>query len=307
MASINSSLIPLSAALSLLYVSAAQASDSWRYSGRASAGVEQQSNVTNRELDQASGSSDVATLLQAELTAQWQASEQLQLEGGYSIQDSNYRQADSFDTQLHLAYLDAGYQMNATTVGTNLYLARAILAGEGFLSLQQASVYAMHGASDSWFIRPALSWSEKQFDRLSARDASAFGASIDSFWFFTQGQRFISLGLMYEQEDSRDAMFSYQAPGLRLKLSGNYQLWQLDHTVQLGATLSQRRYAPATPSEAATPRREDTQTQLQVSWQLALNAHLAVLTKLQHGDFSSTLDSADYRETRSSVALQLSF
>lgn len=310
--------IAVPAALCLLYCTSSLADDSWRFTGSARAGLEQQSNVNISELEQASGQADVATLLEAQLTAAWQATSQLRLESGYSVQDKNYREADDFDTRLHLAYLDAGYQLGSTTVGGNVYYALAELDQARFMTLQQASLYSMHSVSDSWFVRPAITLSEKSFDRFSQRDATTAGASVDSFWFFAQGKRFISLGLLYENEDSRDNAFSYQAPGLRLKLSGSYNLWQLNHKLQLGATLSQRTYQPAAGNAGVsdntnlantTPvsQREDTHTRLEASWQLDVNAHLALLTKLEHGDFSSTLDSADYRETRSSVSLQLSF
>ena len=299
----------VSAACCLVFCLPSQADDNWDFSASVSAGLEQQSNVNISELEQASGRSDIATLLEAELTAGWQASPALRLQSGYSVQDKNYHQSDDFDLRLHLAYLDGGYQLGSTTLGANLYYALAELDQVRFMTLQQASLYSMHSVSDSWFVRPAVTVSEKTFARFSQRDARTVAANVDSFWFFAQGKRFISLGLLYENEESRDQAFSYRAPGLKLKLSGSYSLWQLNHKLQLAATVSQRSYQPVASStdDADKRRREDTHTQLQASWQLDFNAHLALLTELEHGDFSSTLDSADYRETRSSVSLQLHF
>jgi hypothetical protein len=295
------------AALCLLCSTASHAADSWDFSARARAGLEQQSNVNISELEQASGQGDVASLLEADVTIGWQTTAKLRLEGGYSVQDKNYREANDFNTRLHLAYLDAGYQLSATTLGANVYYAQADLDQAQFLTLHQASLYSMHNLSDATFMRPAITVSNKSFARITERDATTTGASLDTFWFFAEGTRFINLGLLYENEDSRDNAFSYQAPGLRLKLSGRYNVWQLDHTLQLGAKFSQRSYQSVPDSNNDTPRRQDTQYQLEASWQLDINSHLALLTKLEHGDFSSTLDSADYRETRSSLALQLSF
>jgi outer membrane receptor protein involved in Fe transport len=297
----------VAAALCLLLSVAAQATESWDFSARARAGFEQNSNVNISELEQASGQGDVASLLEADITVAWQTTAKLRLESGYSVQDKNYREANDFNTRLQLAYLDAGYQLSAATLGANVYYAQADLDQAQFLTLYQASLYSMHNLSDSIFLRPAVTFANKSFARFTQRDAITAGASLDTFWFFTSGSRFISLGLLYENENSRDRAFSYQAPGLRLKLSGRYSLWQLNHTLQLGAKLSQRRYQSVTGNNNDILRRQDTQHQLEASWQLDVNPHLALLTKLEHGDFSSTLDSADYRETRSSLTLQLGF
>ena len=300
-------LIAAPASLCLLCCLPVQANDTLSFSASARAGLEHQSNVNISELEQASGQSDVATLLEADINVQWQTTPALRLEAGYSVQDKNYQQADAFDSRLQLGHLDASYQLGTHTIGTNLYYASADLAQSRFLTLQQASLYSMHSIGDSSFVRPAITLSDKTFDRFSERDASTTSASLDTFWFFAEGTRFINLGLIYEDENSRDNAFSYQSPGLRLKLSGRYNLWQFDHTLQLGAKFSQRKYQSVPDSNNDTPRRQDTQYQLDVSWKLDVNSHLALLTKLEHGDFSSTLDSADYRETRSSLALQLSF
>ena len=293
--------------LCLLSALPVQANDNLSVNASARAGLEQQSNVNISELEQASGQSDVATLLEADIKLQWQTTPALSLEAGYSVQDKNYHQADAFDSRLQLAYLDSSYQLGTHTIGGNLYYARADLAQTRFLTLQQASLYSMHNLNETTFMRPAVTVSNKTFDRFSERDANITSASLDTFWFFAEGRRFINLGLLYEDENSRDNAFSYQAPGLRLKLSGRYTLWQFDHTLQLGAKFSQRNYQSVPDSNNDTPRRQDTQYQLDVSWKLDVTSHLALLTKLEHGDFSSTLDSADYRETRGSLALQLSF
>lgn len=302
-------LIAAPALLCLLCCLPVQANDNLSVNASARAGLEHQSNVNISELEQASGQSDVATLLEADINVQWQTTPALRLEAGYSVQDKNYHQADAFDSRLQLAHLDASYQLGTHTIGTNLYYASADLAQARFLTLQQASLYSMHSIGDSSFVRPAITLSDKTFDRFSERDASTSSASLDAFWFFADAQRFITLGLLFDDENSRDQAFSYQAPGLRVRFSASYPLWQLEHKLQLGAKWSQRSYSAVQPGDnaAAASRRRDKQSQFEASWQLNLSANLAVLTKLEHGDFNSTLSSADYRETRSSLALQLSF
>lgn len=278
--------------------------DNPEFSAKARAGAEYQSNVNISELEQASGKADIATVIEAEINTGWQATAALRLDAGYSIQDKDYHQSNDFDTQLHLAFIDAGYQLEKTTVGTNLYYARANLDSQRFLTLQQASLYTMHSISDSWFVRPAITIADKQFSGFSERDAQTQSASINSFWFFAAGQRFVSLGLSYENEDSRDSQFSYQAPGLSFKVSNSYTLWQHPQQWQLGVKLTQRNYAEVTAQPEA---RKDVHTQLEARWQFDFTSYLALLAAVEHGDFSSSFDAADYQETRSGLSLQLSF
>ncbi len=273
--------------------------DPLSFSGKARLGSEYQSNVNISALQQASGQSDSATLLEAELAASWQASANFKLDAGYSIQNKAYRQASDFDTRLQLAYVDASYQLGQHSVGANIYHANAQLDSAAFLKLNLASLYTMVSGSDTWFIRPALTMAKKVFARNDERDASTFSASADSFWFSESGQHFFSIGLVWEDESSRDNVFSYTAPGARAKLSHRFTLWQYQQQLQLGARVSQRDYQ--------TAERADTQAVVEASWQVSLNQRFAVIGKVEHGDFSSTIDSADYRETRSALLLQLGF
>lgn len=273
--------------------------DTLSFTGKARVGAEYQSNVNISALEQASGEADSARLLEAELTTSWQAAKKLKLDAGYSIQDKNYQQADDFNTRIQLAYLDASYQLGNHSVGANIYYAEATLDSAAFLTLNQASFYGMFSGSDSWFIRPALTLAEKSFAQNVERNAETVTASTDSFWFSASGQRFLSVGLVWEDENSRDTLFSYSAPGVRLKISNRFSLWQYQQQLQLGARVSQRDYRAT--------ERSDTQAVIEASWQVSLNQHVAVIGKVEHGDFSSTLDSADYRETRTALLVELGF
>jgi hypothetical protein len=281
--------------------------DPLTFTGKARVGGEYQSNVNISALEQASDRADNATLLEAELTASWQASQKLKLDAGYSIQDKNYREADDFNTRLQLAYLDGSYQLGKHAVGANIYHANAQLDNTAFLTLNQASFYSMYIGGDSWFIRPSLTLADKTFARNTERDATTLSASADAFWFSASGTRFMSMGLVWEDEESRDQAFSYTSPGIRLKVSNSFTSWQYQQQLQVGIKLSQRDYQKPGSTDQQQAKRSDSHVAIEASWQLNVNKHLAVIGKLEHGNFSSTLASADYRETRSALLLQLGF
>ena len=305
-ASLGTALLSLMFTPVLAAQTAESAAPAWDVSGKVRAGLEYQSNVNVSELNQASGQPDSARLLEADLNASWQATDKLQFFAGYSLQDKKYQEADDFNLRLHLAFLDSQYQWGATSFGINLYHADAQLAADPFLTLTQSSVYAMHSASDTWYLRPALTLGQKRFDSISGRDAQTRSLSADSFWFSADGQRFISLGLRYDWEDAEAAEFRYQAPAVQLKMSTRFTAWTLPQQLQFGARLAQRQYEMH-KVQNTTGDRNDLQRQLDLQWQVGLSDRFAIISKVEHGDFQSILDSADYTETRGSMSIQLSF
>lgn len=278
-------------------------------SGAVRAGAAYHSNVNNSQLEQASGRGDSARVLEAEIKTRWAATNQWQLEGGYSFSDTAYRQADSYSSQLHLLYADSSYRFGAHTAGVNLYYANARLDDADFLTLRQASLYSMHMLQNQLVLRPALTIGEKHFTQFSARNSTSLNAAVDSFWFYDGSGRFISVGLLAEQERSDDVQYRYKAAGIRLKWSGQYQFWHDKQQFQLALRYNRRDYEH---SSSALPvntdaERQDNQLQLEAVWQWHLNDYFALHTKLEHGDFDSTLQTANYRDSRASVLLALSF
>ena len=279
------------------------AADAVSVDGKLKAGMEYQSNVNISELKQASGTADSATVLDASINVGWQATDAFRIDTGYSINDKQYREVSDYDTRLHLAFIDTSYGFESFSVGANVYHAQADLAGNDFLTLNQYSLYTMHNISDSWFVRPSVTYADKQFSQLVERDATSNSAKLDSFWFFKQGKSFISIGASFEDESSQDNNFSYAAPGVNVRVSYEFDFLYLQHKVQLGYKLSQRAYVNAINGK----QRDDVHQQIDAKWELAINSYLAVLTSAEYGDYQSILTSADYEESRVGLMLQASF
>ncbi|AZG71958.1 surface lipoprotein assembly modifier [Shewanella livingstonensis] len=289
--------------LLLSYAHMGIAADTLSVNGKLKAGMEYQSNVNISELEQASGESDTATALEGEINAAWQVNDHFRLDSSYSINDKRYNKASAYDSRLQLAFIDASYGFNNLTLGSSVYLAQADLDGSDFLTLNQFSVYAMYNLSDSWFIRPSVVYADKDFAQFTLRDASNKSANLDSFWFFQQGQKFISLGAIYEDEDALDKTFSYRAAGINIRVSNQFDLWHIAQKVQLGMKLTQRDYALAIDNN----ERNDIHQHIDAKWELNINATFALLTSVEYGDYQSILASADYDETRAGLMLQASF
>lgn len=299
-----SSITVLLSGLLAMSGSVAQNEDNFTLSGSLEAGAEYSSNVSVSELETASGSGDTAGILDAGLDLNWQATDRLTVDAGYSFSGSRYRTVDAFDMDMHLLYADVGYDFDALTVGTSYYYANADLGSQSFLRLHQYSLYAGSLVTDTWYLRGAVNFADKTFPGLSARDADTEGVSIDSFWFFGQGSSTLSAGYAFDDETARAPQFSYRAHTIRLRYSNRFLLSTRESRFQAGVRFQDREYRGVTPDVG---RRDDSQLVADASLEVHVLDALAVIGRLEAGNYRSNLDSADYRDNRISVAVRYSF
>lgn len=275
------------------------------FSGGITVGAEHNSNLSVSQLESASGQSDTAATVDANLDMRWQPVARLNVEGGYSYTGSRYQDIDSFDLDMHLLYTDLSYDFSALTLGANYYFADADLGGDSFLELNQYSLYAGKLFGTAWFLRGALNVARKEFASFDARDADNEGASVDLYRFFNEGRSSVALGYAYEEEDTRDPSFIYTADTLRLRLNHRFTLAAKDVQLQLGYRFQDRDYDYITPSIAAP--RDDSQRVGDMRLEVSLLKNLALIGRWENGNYQSRLPSADFTDNRMSLGARLSF
>lgn len=275
------------------------------FSGSLAVGAEYNSNVSVAELESAIGQSDTAATVDASLDADWQASPQLNISGGYSFSSQSYQDFDAFDLDMHMLYADISHDFETFTLGASHYYADANLGGDDFLILNQSSIYAGKLLNEQWFVRGALNVSDKSFTGFEARDADTLGLSLDAFWFFNQGQSSLVLGYAFDDEDTRSRAFAYEADTLRIRYSNRFNLMGLNSDLQLGFRTQHRDYKGITPA-IGVPR-DDKQYVADASLTVDVQPWIAITGRLERGDYQSRLSSADYTEERVSLNVELSF
>ncbi|OFE12960.1 hypothetical protein PHACT_07255 [Pseudohongiella acticola] len=283
----------------------AQSDDALTWSGSLEAGAEYNSNVSVSELESATGEADSSANVDAGINANWQASERLSVDAGYSFSGQRYQDFDAFDLDLHLLYGDVSYEFDQFSVGTNYYHADAKLGGDDFLTLKQYSFYAGKLFADQWFVRGALNFADKTFDDFAQRDADTEGLSLDLFWFFNEGNSNLVLGYAFDDEQAREPAFSYEADTVRLRYTHDFVLFDKETEFGVGTRFQDRNYQAVTPGLGA--RRDDRQQITDARLEMSLNEALAAAIQVERGNYQSNLASADYTENRVSATLILSF
>lgn len=279
--------------------------DKLKISGSIGVGAEHNDNVSVTELESATGSADTATTVDGALDISWQATKNTNVSGGYSLNAQHYAEYEDFDMDMHLLYADISYDLPFFTVGANHYFADAKLGGNDFLALNQSSIYAGKLIKETWYLRAALNVNDKAFTDFEARNAETVGASIDAFWFFNQGKSSLVLAWAVDNEDAEQSQFSYSANTIRLRYAHDTSLWGRASEFSAGIRRQDRDYDGITPSIGQT--RDDTQQVADIQWRLNLTNHIATNAAFEHGNFSSRLPSADYKENRIKLGIELSF
>lgn len=274
-------------------------------SGSAELGGIYNSNVSVSELESATGQSDTGTTAGGELDLGWRPTDRLTADVGYSYDGTYYQDQDDFDLGMHMVYGDLAYQFEHFSLGTNYYYADAALGGNDFLTLKLYSFYGGKLFADQLFLRAAVNAGEKTFDGFGERDADVEGFGLDAFWFHNEGRSSVAIGYSLDDEEARLEQFSYEGQTVRVRYSHRFPVFGRDARLQLGVRMEERDYSGVTPIIEA--RRDDSQRVVDAELELPVTGSLGVVARLERGDYSSNLSSADYTENRAAVSVRYSF
>jgi hypothetical protein len=291
------------------------------------AGTEYDSTLTVVELDQTSDKGDWAAVLNGRVGVELKPTERISLKGSYSFASHNYREYSAFDQDLHIVSLDAGIDLAGITWGVSHHFAHAKLASKPLLDLSKTSFYAGKLFSNGVYLRGAFTESDKRFDTNSERNTDGTEMAGDMYYFFNGARTFWSVGASQETEDARSPAFDNDALKLRARFSHTGELAGHKSQVQLGWRYENRDYGKeeslpgtgnpgtgndlspfgANPQYIGTNTRQDRSQIVEASWALNLFQPLTLETKIEHGNYSSNFEAADYKETGVSVLMSLEF
>lgn len=268
-------------------------------------GTEYDSNLSIIELDRSSSENDWALLANARVNSQWQATKKLKLKGGLGYNSKTYQDYSAYDLAIKQAFIDAGYDFEALTLGISYHHADASLDSRDFLTLQQRSLYVSRLFNQRTFLRAAINEQDKDFPTSGLRNADNRGLAGDAFFFYNQGKTFFTVGVSSEEENAVAREFDYDGINLRASINHQFLLWNKKNRLQFSLRHDERDYSGITPAIEA--RRKDKRNIITTEWQVETNRWLTIAAKLERGNYDSNLHAANYSETLGSVMLKASF
>ncbi|UZJ45765.1 hypothetical protein OOT55_06865 [Marinimicrobium sp. C6131] len=290
------------------------------------AGGAYDSTLSVASLDQTSSQGDSAHVFYGRVGGELYPTERITLKGSYSLSSRRYHEVSEFDQDLGIASLDAAIDLAGITWGLSRHVADAQLASEPLLDLTRDSLYAAKLFSGGVYLRGAYTDSEKRFENNRERNADGEELAADVYYFFNSARSFWSLGVGREVEEASSPAFDNTALKLRARYSHTGSIAGKESRIQLGWRYQDRDYDneeslpetdngdtqwlpgtddPMSPTGAGT--RHDRSHVVEAIWTLNFVEWLALETKVEHGQYDSNFDAADYRETGVSASLSLEF
>lgn len=289
-----------------------------KVAGHVETGALYDSNLNVDELDQASDRSDHALLIDAGAEASGHPLDNLTLTGTYDFTSRNYASNDRFDQTIHLASVDLSYDIDSVTVGASHHYSHATLDSEPFLDYHRTSVYMGKLIDDDVYVMVSLLSKRKSFDHDQARDAHTRGVALDNFFFFNQRQTLLVFGLESDHQTARSDAYDYLMLAGRARVKHHFMVSGHRNTVQAGVRYEARDYDepvssvdnPMLPLAGPTQSnrtRTDGILNADIRWSVGLTDWLTTEAKVEHTDYRSTLDSAEYAKTVASLTLRVDF
>jgi len=274
-------------------------------------GIKHDDTLTIAELDQVSEQSDVALTLQGEAKIKWQISPKLTLKSNLSYQVNDYQTYDIYDLNLAKVSFDLDYRLAESTIGTSYYFVDAELNKEDFLQFSQNSIYWSKLYDQRYLLRFSTDYKRKEFANLTDRDSTSFGASNQHFFFFNQAKSFVSLNLNIDNENANDNQFDYRGLGIRALYSHSFIGWGHDQQIQLGWQFNKRDYEATTIEEQfeadVESQRKDKSQVVDAQWIFEITPSWSLNTKVEYGNYQSTIESLNYDETVTSLSIKGTF
>jgi hypothetical protein len=278
--------------------------------GEVSLGIISNSALSVDELDEVSSQGDSGLEKTAAVTGLWKINDKAKLAASYRYNEQDYQEFDAFDLALHQISVDGSYQWRKKDLGLRYDGAKAKLDGETFLNFQQASIYLGTFLQPQTFLRTSAKVKSKKFAIMSNRNADGYGASAELFHFINDGDIMFMLGVSADKETATDARFNYSGYGVNIKLSQKFELFGLAQKAAIGWRFQSKDFQAYNnddmPSQLES-KADEHRNIFQAQWQLELNKHLALVSKLEYGDYRSQLDSQTYSQTTSSLSIKVQF
>ena len=135
------------------------------------------------------------------------------------------------------------------------------------------------------------------------RDSDANALRSDVFWF-NEAQAFWQFGFTFQQEDAQDNTFDYTSYLADVAYTTPLTWLHKDTEFTLSYHYETRDYAGAREGGIG---RNDNRQRIKAVIDYPVSRHVDVMLSTQYGNYSSTTDSADYKETLAELGMKLYF
>ena len=272
----------------------------------ASAGIEFDDNVSVSTIDQSTGQSDKALVVDFSASYMAVESEGRELELAYDFYQSIYSDLTDFNLQIHTLSALGSWDFETYDTGLNYNFSHTSLGGDRLFDSHTLTPYiGFGGVSDAWYHRVSYGYVNKDFFTNSDRDAAQHSVAVDNYYFFNENKSYISLGLRYEDENTSGPEFDYQGTYINLGASLPVQVGKWTPALKANYKHYWRDYDNVTASIGE--RRDDEQDAVTLELSHPLSKSVSAKLNYEWNDTDSNLASADFEENIVSLVFSADF
>ena len=277
------------------------------FSGSGYFGYRHDSNVSVSELDTNSDVADGATQLDAQLKVTVKPNDKWETALSISQANTQYQTLSAFDLALTTLSASTSYAFDFAKLGLHYYHAGAKLDGRDFLTYQQYGMSAGKLFGQRTYLRISSDIIDKQFENIPEnepnRDSEAIAVRSDLFYFF-EGQDFFQIALKYQNEKAQNTAFDYSGRGIDLAYTYPFAIFSKPLDITFAYQLDVRDYASR---KSGGIGREDDRHVVKMRADYAVHDNVDIRLSTQYGDFASSVEGANYKETIAEVGINVHF
>ena len=275
------------------------------FSADISIGAEYDSNISVNEIDSNTGADDFSAVIDADFDFEKEFGDGGEINLGYSFSQSLHEEFTSFDIQSHFLSAGLSHDVGEYNLGAAYRFIYVRLDGDDFLQMQQFSPYASRLFGKKLYLRTDYTYSDKDFNNRTDRDATAHAGGVDVYYFIDGTNMYVATGYKYKDEDATDPQFSFHSHNLKARISRKIPMGKRKAKLKLGWRYETRDYLSITPSIAAI--RHDDRHRFQAELEIPVTDRIYALVEYEYSNFSSNLPSADYKQSLAAARLGARF
>lgn len=271
----------------------------------ANAGFEYDDNVTLSTLDNTTGIEDAAAVFDFAAAYQLYKTDSSEIEVGYDLYQSVYKELSDFDLQSHLFSAMASHEFGKVDANLGYSYNYIELGGESFLEIQSVTPSIGFSSAENLYHTLSYNFKDKNFTSNSARDADHHAIGLDNYYFFSESKSYAYVNLRFEDEDTTAPEFDYN--GYYVTVGGKTDLPIFARNPELRFSYQYFLRDYLNPNPALGEEREDVRNTITLSLTQYLNDIFNVQLNYQYLDSNSNLQTSDYTENIVSMTIGARF